>query len=70
MAKSVGVFGFDVDIQGATVTRFKDPLCPRCASDGEIDEQIALLKHDLDAVAKKMKAAIREQRKKPTFRRG
>ena len=37
-------------------------LCPGCLSDGEVDGQIQLLKADLDAVAIRMKKAIRERK--------
>jgi hypothetical protein len=42
----------------------RERLCPGCKSDGEVDKNIRLLKADLDAVAKQMKRAIREQVKK------
>jgi hypothetical protein len=36
-----------------------------CLTDGEVDANIKLLKEDLDAVATRMKAAIRKQRTEP-----
>jgi hypothetical protein len=64
---AVHVFDFDIDIYGARVVVREEPLCPGCMSDGEIDVQIKLLKENLDAVARRMKEAIRKQAKKPLF---
>jgi hypothetical protein len=52
-------FDFDIDIHGARVVPAKTPLMPACLSEGEIDWNIKALKDDLDAVAVKMKAAVR-----------
>ncbi len=67
MAKTVQAFDFQIDIHGARVVaaRAPDRLCAGCKSDGEIDANIQLLKDDLDAVAKRMRRAIREQTKQP-----
>ena len=65
MGKTTGAFDFDIDIGGARVVWAKEPLHARCLSDGEVDANIQLLKEDLDAVAERMKAAIREQAKMP-----
>lgn len=67
MAGTIGVFDFDIDIYGARVVIQREPLSPGCLSDNEVDYQIKRLKEDLDAVAKRMKKAIREQAKKPIF---
>jgi hypothetical protein len=62
---TVRVFDFEINISGARVVVRREPLCPGCTSDGEIDANIKLLKDDLDAVAKRMKTAIRKQAKEP-----
>ena len=61
------VFDFECNISGAAVIVVRTPLMPRCLSDGEIDANIRSLKQELDAVALKMKKAVREQAKKPDF---
>ena len=63
----IGVFDFDIDMNGARVVVVRKPLHGGCLSDGEIDANIRLLKEDLDRVARRMKRAIREQRAKPLF---
>jgi hypothetical protein len=65
MAGAVHAFDYGIDFQGAHVTVRRVPLCAGCLSDEEIDTNIRLLKEDLDAVAKRMKAAIHDQAKKP-----
>lgn len=65
MGKTIEAFDFEIDIHGALVVWAKDPLHSRCLSDGEVDANIKALKEDLDAVAKRMKVAIREQAKQP-----
>ena len=65
MANTVRVFDFDINIHGARVVVRQGPLCPGCLSDGEVDGQIRLLKADLDAVAQRMKVAIRKQASQP-----
>jgi hypothetical protein len=64
---TVRVFDYDIDIHGARVVVVRTPLHAGCTSDGEIDCNIRLLKDDLDAVAKRMKEAIRKQAKEPLF---
>ena len=60
MASTVGVFDFEMsNLHGPSVIAVRDRLCAGCLSDGEIDANIRLLKDDLDAVAKRMKAALR-----------
>jgi hypothetical protein len=62
MAGTVKVFDFEINgLSGATVIAVREPLTPGCISDGEIDSNIQLLKADLDAVAARMKAAVRKQ---------
>jgi hypothetical protein len=67
MANTVRSFDFEIDIHGARMVPTRDPLCPGCLSEGELDAQVKLLKDDLDAVAMRMKRAIREQAKQPLF---
>jgi hypothetical protein len=62
---TVRVFDFDIGIHGAYVVIRKEPICPGCAADGEVDIEIKRLKDDLDAVAQRMKKAIHEQVKRP-----
>jgi predicted GTPase len=64
MANTIEAFDFVTDISGARVIGVRERLCPGCKSDGEVDENIRLLKEDLDAVATQMKRSIREQAKK------
>jgi hypothetical protein len=65
--KNARVFEFDIDIHGVRVTTRKEPICPGCSSSDEVDAQVKLLKDDLDAVAARMKAAIKMQSAKPPF---
>jgi hypothetical protein len=67
MASTVKVFGSECDIHGARVFVTREPLTPSCLTDAEVDFHIQLLKDDLDAVAVKMKKAIRDQAKKADF---
>lgn len=64
---TVNVFGFEIDIHGARVTSYHRALCAGCTSNGEIDANIRLLKADLDAVAKKMKVALKKQQREPVI---
>jgi hypothetical protein len=64
MAKG-GVFDFGVGLEGAYVVVGRERLCAGCLSDAEIDGNIQLLKDNLDAVAARMKAALRKQGKPP-----
>ena len=61
----IRVFDFEIDINGARVVVVRQPIHGGCLSDGEVDANIALLKENLDQVAKRMKRALREQRTKP-----
>lgn len=61
MSGTEDIFDFDIDIHGARVVVRFHPLCSACLTDGEVDANIQLLKDDLDAVAGRMKAAIRAQ---------
>ena len=65
MANTVNVFDFKIDGHGARVIVRREHICPACLSDREVDANITLLKDDLDAVAKRMKAAIRKQAAAP-----
>lgn len=64
------VFDFTTDANGARVTTARDPLTGGCLSDREVDAAVRLLKEDLDAVAKRMKAPIRQQQQRPIFESG
>lgn len=64
MAKTIKVFDFKVDMRGAWIVLSREPISNCCLTDSEVDERIEALKDDLDAVAKRMKLAIREQTKK------
>jgi hypothetical protein len=66
MGNTVGVFDFEIGIAGASVIARSKPLCAGCLSDAEIDAHIKLLKDDLDAVAERMKAAVRKQASNPS----
>ena len=61
------VFGFEIDLRGAWIVVQREPISSCALTDDEVDYQIEGLKNDLDAVAKQMKRAIREQRKQPMF---
>jgi hypothetical protein len=65
MRNTIHTFDFAIDIGGARVILLKEPLCSGCLSGGEVDAQIELLKENLDAVAIKMKKAIRDLAKQP-----
>jgi hypothetical protein len=59
------VFDYEIDQHGAKVVVARTPMMPGCLTDCEIDANIKLLKEDLDAVAAKMKTAVRKQRGEP-----
>jgi hypothetical protein len=66
LTRTVRVFDFEMGVSGAAVVGAghdgdRSRLCPGCLSDGEVDAQIQLLKDDLNAVAIRMKQAIRER---------
>jgi hypothetical protein len=67
MADRIRAFDFEIDVTGATVIPLRDPLIPSCLTVDEIDAQILLLKKDLDAVARRMRSAIRAQAEIPPF---
>lgn len=64
---TVGAFNFEIDAQGARVIVNRTPLMGGCLSDSEVDANIQILKEDLDAVARQMKKAIREQQSQSPF---
>jgi hypothetical protein len=70
MENTVKAFDFECDMLGGRVFVARTPLMPPCLSDGEIDYNIQLLKDNLDALAPKMKKAVREQVKKSDFLKG
>jgi hypothetical protein len=61
MARTIGKFDFDVSSHGVRFTSASLGLSPGCQSEKEIDGQLELLKADLDAVAARMKAALRKR---------
>lgn len=60
-------FDFEIDIHGARIVTTKEPLTTASLYEPEIDNQVERLKNELDAVAKRMKAAIRKQENQPLF---
>jgi hypothetical protein len=64
LSGTVEVFDFDIDADGARVVERLHPICPSCRTDREVDANIKLLKEDLDAVARRMKAALQVQANK------
>jgi hypothetical protein len=64
-ARMAGAFDFKIDSNGARIVVARLPLTPDCTDDDAIDAVIEALKHDLDAVAPKMKAAVRRQARRP-----
>jgi len=58
-------FRIEYDVHGATLWLGEERLTTACMGDGEVNHEITMLKDDLDAMAKKMKAKIRAARKKP-----
>ena len=64
MSDTIDVFDFDIDSHGARVVVRLHPLCSSCVTDREVDANIKLLKEDLDAVAERMKAALKVQASK------
>jgi hypothetical protein len=62
------IFDFDIDTHGARVVVRLHPLCSGCHTDREVDANIKLLKEDLDAVAVRMKAALKVQASKSLAR--
>ncbi len=66
-ANTVNAFNFDVNSNGGQFQVVRTPIGARCLSDREVDANVQFLKDNLDAVAVRMKRAIREQAKKPLF---
>jgi len=63
---TVKAFDYEISpLRGVQVVPAKTPLMAGCVTDGEIDTNIKLLKDDLDAVAVRMKAALRKEQSKP-----
>ena len=61
MANTIGKFYFECDAQGGVIKANTLHLSARCLCDGEVDDYVKMLKDDLDAVAGKMKKAIRNR---------
>lgn len=58
MARTVGKFDYDDSSHGVRFTSASLGLSAGCLSDDEIDAYLHMLKDDLDAVARRMKAAL------------
>ena len=58
---TIGKFDYECDAQGAVFKSVSRDLSAKCLSDREVDEYVTMLKDDLDAVAKRMKKAIRNR---------
>jgi hypothetical protein len=65
LAKTIQVFDYEIDMNGARIVAAVTPLHGGCLSDGEVDANIRALKDDLDAVGARMKVAIRRQKAAP-----
>ena len=65
MANTVGVFDVDISSKGALIVTTGNQMLPHWLDDEEVDAGIQALKDDLDAVAIRAKAAIREMKKRP-----
>ncbi len=63
MTKTIGKFDFECDARGAVLKTVSTKLSARCLTDGEVDEYVFWLKEDLDAIAVRMKAAIKNRPK-------
>ncbi len=61
MGRTIGKFDFESGAMGAKFVVVGEPLSALCLSDGEVDEYLKMLKDDLDAVAVKMKRAIKNR---------
>ncbi|MCA3256348.1 MAG: hypothetical protein INF91_12115 [Alphaproteobacteria bacterium] len=61
MANTIGKFDFDMGPHGARFRAVARDLSAGCLTDGEIDEYARWLKDDIDAVAKRMKKAVRNR---------
>ena len=70
MANIVNVFGYEMaGAAGAAITANRTRLSPACKSVEEIDAQVMVLKQCLDAVAERMKDAIRKDERVPVPQR-
>jgi hypothetical protein len=66
MANTVKAFGFDLGgPMGPYIIARRESLTAGMLSPEEVDANVELLKADLDAVAKDVKAEIRERAKRP-----
>lgn len=61
MARTIGKFDFDDSSQGVRFTAASLGLSAGCLSESEIDTHLAILKDDLDSVARRMKIALGER---------
>ncbi len=60
-------WNIEFKVQGAWLYIGKERITHACLGDEEVDSEVAMFKKELDAQAKRMKAVIREGRKKPLF---
>jgi hypothetical protein len=58
--KTTGVFDFEIGSGGVSIVPAKASMTNAALSDSELDGQIAAAKLDLDATAKRAKAALRK----------
>ncbi len=63
IAKTIGKFSYEDSIHGLRFTALSNGLSAGCLTGTEIDEYCKMLKADLDAVAKKMKVALKDRPK-------
>jgi hypothetical protein len=67
MSKTVKVFDFDEDASGVSFVVVRQPIASSALSAAEVDIELAQLKADLDAVARRMKAALVKRASRPLF---
>lgn len=58
-------FDIEGDLNGVRVIVTREPLCPGCQSDGEVDSHINALKEQLELLRPRMKAEVRRLRNTP-----
>ena len=58
-------FDMEGNVSGVRVIVTREPLCPGCLSDGEVDFQINALKEQLELLRPRMKAEARRFREAP-----
>jgi hypothetical protein len=58
MSKALSLFGFEVGPKGVCIYSTTDYVTNAAMTDAELDRQIVVAKLDLDATAKRAKAAL------------